>query len=82
MHVHQLAGSETHLWATEPLPLLGASKLLQHIMMILNDEVSLNNDPQLKALNMAPYSRATGSFASHEKTQWPLSVCLVLQSFE
>lgn len=71
-HTHTPAGStqdsETHLRATDPLPCWepispcsAYSCIL--IMMILNDEVSLNNDSQLKALNTPPCSRATGSLA-------------------
>lgn len=43
MHVHQLAGmqdSETHLRATDPLPLLGANKLLQCVFLYAHHDDS------------------------------------------
>lgn len=82
-HAHTPAGrtqdSETHPRATDPLPCLEPisscsvySCML--IMMTLNDDVGLNNDSQLKALNMAPCSRANGAFVSYRNTCCPLSL--------
>lgn len=67
--------SETHLGATDPLPHIGREPIIPCgaysctlIMMILNDEVGLNNDSQLKARNVGPCSRANKSYAPRENT--------------
>lgn len=87
MHVHQLAGRRIVKHTSgrqilcpcwEPISSCSVYSCML-IMMILNDEVSLNNDSQLKALDMAPCSRANRSFASYENTWCLISVCLVLQ---
>lgn len=73
MHVHQLAGRrivkhtsgrQSHFLCWEPISSCSVYSCML-IMMILNDEVSLNNDSQLKALNMAPCSRANTDMVAY-----------------